>query len=217
MQTNDEENKILDKIIETRRTVRAFTKEIPKKAMIEAIIHAGLWAPYAKMAITRVKDFRRFFIIQNGNPILNRISDLIQQQATVALEHLEKTFIADPSLREKGKNYFNIVKGLTIKGYPEFPNYPCLIIIAEQRGIPQAEHQSLAHVVQNMWLKASAVGLGLRLMSVIEILTENKEFSELLGINFGEYAFTGCIVGFASIAPEQGDRPLEEDVITWLQ
>jgi nitroreductase len=216
MGIKDEENKVLDKIIETRRTVRAFTKEIPTKAMIEAIVHAGLWAPYAKMAITRVKDFRRFFIIRNGNPILNRISDLIRQQATVTLEHLEKTFNKDPSFREKGENYFNIVKGLTVKGYPDLPNYPCLIIIAEQRGIPQAENQSLAHVVQNMWLKASALGLGLRLMSVIEILTENKEFSELLGLNFGEYAFTGCILGFASIEPEAAERPFEEDVIAWL-
>jgi nitroreductase len=216
MNINDEENKVLDKIIENRRTIRAFKKEIPTKAMIEAIIHAGLWAPYAKMAITRVKDFRRFFVIQNGNPMLNRISDLIQQQATVTLEHLEKSFIKNSSLKEKGKNYFNIVKGLTAKGYPDLPDYPCLIIIAEQRGIPQAEKQSLAHVVQNMWLKASALGLGLRLMSVIEILTEDKDFSGLLGLNFGDYAFTGCIVGFSSIEPERGERPFEEDVITWL-
>jgi nitroreductase len=216
MDSKDEENKVLDKIIETRRTVRVFKKEIPTKAMIEAIANAGLWAPYAKMAITRVNDFRRFYVVMNGNKILDKISGLIQQQATVTLGHLENTFIADPSLREKGKNYLNIVKGLIEKGYPDLPSYPCLIIIAEQKGIPQAEQQSLAHVVQNMWLKASALGLGFRLMSVIEILTENKEFSELLSVKLGEYSFTGCVVGFSGIEPEKGERPAVSKAIKWL-
>jgi nitroreductase len=82
--------------------------------------------------------------------------------------------------------------------------------------MPPAEKQSLAHVVENMWLKATALGLGLRLISVIDTLTANKDFSELLGLNHGEYAYTACIVGFAAQAQQAGKRPADHDVTKWL-
>ncbi len=46
------------------------------------------------------------------------------------------------------------------KGIPGVSTAPYFIIIAELRGIPPAEQESLAHVLENMWLKTTALNLG---------------------------------------------------------
>ena len=48
---SDQANAALDGIIMARRTNRAFAKEPQPRAAIEQIIHAGLWAPYAAVAV----------------------------------------------------------------------------------------------------------------------------------------------------------------------
>ncbi|MGD0953085.1 MAG: hypothetical protein ABR985_11955 [Methanotrichaceae archaeon] len=34
------------------------------------------------------------------------------------------------------------------------------MVVAERKSFPPVEQQSLAHCLQNMWLKATALGLG---------------------------------------------------------
>ena len=216
MAMSEEANKWLDNVIEHRTTVRSFKADIPDRESIEAIIHAGLWAPYAGIAITDEKDFRRFFVIQNGNFLLSKIAELLQQQAKVALREMETRFAVQPLLREKGKAYMSRVSDMANKGFPDLLKAPSLIIVAEQKGIPPAERQSLAHVVQNMWLKATALGIGLRLVSAIERLSENNDFCSLLGVSLGEFAFTGCIIGFAAEEPRARKRPKDKEVTRWM-
>ena len=57
---------------------------------------------------------------------------------------------------------------------------------------------------------------GFRLIYVIGGLTESKNICELLGVNYVEYAFNGCIIGYPENEPIQGKRPNTESVITWL-
>jgi nitroreductase len=216
MNTETELSKTLRAVVEQRRTVREFKPDIPSKEAINEIVHAGLWAPYAGLAITKEKDFRRFFIIQNGNTIMNSINELIKEQSKVSLAQMEKTFSEKPFLKEKAKGYLNRVTTMAERGFDALLTAPCLIIVGEQKGIPPSEKQSLAHVIQNMWLITTALGLGFRLISVIESLSENKDFCELLGVELGDYAFTGCIVGFALKEPEAGKRPREEEITKWL-
>ena len=216
MGMSEEANKWLDNVIEHRRTVRSFKTNIPSKKDIEAIIHAGLWAPYAGLAITDGQDFRRFFVVQNGSPALGRIAELIRQQAKVSLQEMEKLFAEKPFLREKGKAYLSRISNMAENGFPDMLNAPCLIVIAERKGIPPAERQSLAHVVQNMWLKATALGIGLRLTSVIERLSESEDFCGLLGVSLGEFAFTGCIIGFSAEEPKVRKRPDDRGVTKWM-
>ena len=102
------------------------------------------------------------------------------------------------------------------KGFPDLLKAPCLIVIAERKGIPPAERQSLAHVVQNMWLKATALGIGFRLISVIERLTETDGFCDLLGVRLGEFAFTGCIIGFSAEEPGTRKRAEDSEVTKWM-
>jgi nitroreductase len=211
-----EENRMLDQIIERRRTVRAFKDDIPAKEDIEAVIHAGLWAPFAGLAIADEKNFRKFFVVRQGSPLLPRISDLIKKQSRFSLEELERTIAEKPFLKEKAKGYMARISSMAEKGFPELAQAPCLIIVAEQKGTPPAEKQSLAHVIQNMWLKATALGLGLRLVSVIESLGAQADFSILLGLNHGEYAYTACILGHAAQEPQPGKRPADHDATRWL-
>jgi len=216
MVVKDEANGILDAIIKRRRTVRSFTPEMPKRQAIEEIINAGLWAPYAALAVAGEQVFRRFFVIQNGSPILSKVSELIQQQARASLEEMNRTFNEKPFLREKSVDFMNRLSSMVEKGFPDLLSAPCLIIIAERKGIPPAEKQSLAHAIQNMWLKATALGLGMRLISVIESLTENTNFCNLVGLSNGEFAFSGCIVGFSAQEPNVGKRPGCDEVTKWM-
>lgn len=62
------------------------------------------------------------------------------------------------------------------KGVLGIGTAPYLIIVAERRGIPPIEQKSLSHVMQNMWLKSTALGLGFELVSVIGRLSDNKDF-----------------------------------------
>ena len=101
-------------------------------------------------------------------------------------------------------------------GLPGFLDAPCFIIIAEQKGIPPVEKQSLAHAMQNMWLKATALGLGFRLISMIENLSESKEFNALLGLPYGKFAFNGCFVGFSAVDPPKRNEIPLENVVTWF-
>jgi nitroreductase len=216
MVVKDEANEILDALIKHRRTVRSFTPEMPKRQTIEEIINAGLWAPYAALAVTGEQVFRRFFVIQKGSAMLSKVNELIQQQASVSLEEMNRVFNERPLLREKSGGFVNRLSSMVEKGFPDLLSAPCLIIIAERKGIPPAEKQSLAHAVQNMWLKATALGLGMRLISMIESLTENASFSDLLGLSYGEFAFNGCIVGFSAQEPNIGKRPGHDEVTKWM-
>jgi nitroreductase len=213
---NEESNKALDSIIENRRSVRAFKPDIPSKDLIEKIVHAGLWAPYAMLAVGDTQDFRRFFVMQGNSPSLKKVSDCVQEQSRIFLEQMKKTFEEKPFLREKTGRFVNFISSMAENGAPSILNAPCLIIIAEHKGMPAVEKQSLAHVVQNMWLKATALGLGLQLISMIESLGENKGLCDLLGLKLGECAFNGCIVGYAAQPPQAGKRPDDERVTLWL-
>ena len=62
-----QDNAILDRILESRRSVRSFAPDIPPKEDIMKIIRAGLLAPYAAQAVAG-QDFRRFFVFREGSP-----------------------------------------------------------------------------------------------------------------------------------------------------
>ena len=78
-------------------------------------------------------------------------------------------------------------------GESTFPNPPCLIIAAEWRGARRAEHQSLAHMMQNMWIKATALNLDFQLISVTENMVNNQDFCDMLGLPVGRYGFLACV------------------------
>ncbi len=57
---------------------------------------------------------------------------------------------------------------------------PYFIIIAEKKGFLRVEQQSLAHCLENMWLKATALDLGFQLVFATAQLPENPSFCAML-------------------------------------
>jgi nitroreductase len=213
---NEQDVGVLDRIIENRRSVRSFKGEIPSDSMIKAVIHAGICAPYAAIAIGDTMDFRRFIVFRKGSKELSLMNQMIKEAAKVNLDHLEKEMQSKPALRETTARYIQMLGNVAEIGFPKITEIPCFIIVAERKGIPSVEKQSLAHVMQNMWLEATALGLGFQLVSVIESLVETQEFAKITNLPMGKFAFNGCFIGYAAQEPAPRKAIAEDRVITWL-
>lgn len=204
-----EKNKILDEIIINRRTIREFKLDIPPKELIEDILEAGLQAPFAAITVIGEKHFRRFFVMEEGES-MNKLVNIVQKRVKVMMDNLS----AQINLLPKAEEFINILKDITVSGFNAKPYF---IIIAEKEGFPPVAQLSLAHCLENMWLKATALGLGFRLMSLISELSKDLEFCQLIDIIPGEYALNGCIVGYTKTVPPKVERPLLKEVIVWIK
>lgn len=190
------DNHSLDEIMKSRRICRKFTDQIPSKEDVAAIVEAGRLAPYASISAGDVDVFRHFYVIFKDNPLLERIDALIRSQSAADVSVLKEEMENDPFLKEYGTGLEKMWTNVARQGLPVFPNPPCLIILAEWRGARRAERQSLAHTIQNMWLKATALNLDFNLISPIESMWDNEEFCALFNLPSGKYGFHGCIIGY---------------------
>ncbi|MGP8010979.1 MAG: nitroreductase family protein, partial [Halobacteriota archaeon] len=137
------DNAILDRILESRRSVRSFAQEIPPKEDIMKIIRAGLLAPYAAQAVAG-QDFRRFFVFQEGSPQLAHVAALGKRQVKRMAEQLRDDLAANPS-EHQAAGFVKRLERLAEMGVPGIGTAPYYIVVAERRGIPPVEQQSLAH------------------------------------------------------------------------
>lgn len=214
-----EENAVIDRVMGCRRSCRQFTAEVPDKEDIGRIIHAGLLAPFAAAAVGTSKDyFRRFFVIPRGSDAMRALSLLVMTQVRSMEENLSRSMKSDAVLREKALS-FSTRLGMIVKGgiVPGIGTAPYYIVAAEKRGFPPVELQSLAHCMENMWLKATALGLGFQLVSVTSEMADHTEFCRILTIRPGEWALMGCAVGYPLDRLSPSIRPLAGDVTTWLE
>jgi len=113
-------------------------------------------------------------------------------------------------------SYLGRLKMMADNGHPSLATVPYYIVIAEYQGIPPSGLQSLAHVLQNMWLKATALGLAFQLISVTEAMAEDEAFVRLLGLPFGDYVIDGCAVGYPAADPPPAPRPDMSSGIKWF-
>ena len=190
-----EDNQVLDRILQARWTCRSFSGEIPEKKEIEEVIEAGRIAPYASISSKDVTPFRHFFVMLKGDPRLQIIDRLIREQSAVDLEMVIAEAQVDSFLQEHLAGLEGLWSNVAQNGVPVFPDPPCLIVAAEWRGARRAERQSLAHMMENMWLKATALNLDFGLLSVIESMVDNQEFCDLFGLPVERYGFLACVLG----------------------
>jgi len=204
-----EKNRILDEIIANRRSIREFTQDIPPKESIDAILEAGLQAPFAAIAVIGEKKFRRFFIIKNGAS-MDKLANIIQQRMIIVYSHLAR----QTNMQPKTDEFLKVLKNVAVSGFNLRPPY--FVIVAEKEGFPPVAQLSLAHCLENMWLKATALGLGFRLVSLVSELSKDPEFCELVGIKPGEFATNGCLIGCIKTVPPKVERPLLNEITTWI-
>jgi nitroreductase len=212
----DERNQILDEIIRSRHSIRVFREEKPPKEWIEYIINAGMLAPYAAAAVRDEKDFRKFFIFERGTKSFEKASLIIKKNAADGAQHYEKLIEEKPAMRSKFQPFVERLQMIANKGVPGLNTAPYFIVVAELKGIPPAEMQSLAHVLENMWLKATALGLGFQLISTTSQMAEDEEFIKLLGLPFKKFALNGCAIGYPTFTPQATPRPDIHKATRWM-
>ena len=190
-----EDAAILDKVLETRWTCRFFTDEVPSKEDVEEIIQAGIISPYASVASKEVVPFRHFYVFFKGDPRLPVIGEILKKQTAIDIENLKEEQKTNEYLRDNSESLLNMWKNGAEHGFPVFPDPPCLVVIAEWCGARRAERQSLAHMLQNMWLKATVMNYDFGIWSIFESLVNNQEFCDLFGLPAGRYGFHACVIG----------------------
>ena len=216
---SSDRNVVLDQILAERRSHRQFTPGIPPEDAIRRIIHAGLLAPYAAAAVGGGQEyFRRFFVMEKGSRSMKAASLLLMEQVRTMGKHLEKEMESDPVLRERAGTFARRLSMIQKMGMvPGVGTAPYYLVVAERRGFPPVELQSLAHCLENMWLKATALGLGFQLVSVTSQMSDHPEFCRILGIPAGGCELAGCAVGYPGERLSPAIRPPLEDVTIWLE
>jgi len=215
----DQKNAIFDRIIVERRSHRQYRQEFPPEDDIRDIIHAGLHAPFAAAAVHNTEEyFLRFFIMKRDSKSIIAASSLIFDEVTAEASNLEHAMNNDPQLRKHATGFANRLAMIKKMGkVPGVGTSPYFIIVAEKKGFPAVEQQALAHCLENMWLKATALGLGFQLVSITSQMNDNPAFCKILDIPPGEWALMGCAIGYPAEELSPSVRPTVDRVTRWLE
>ncbi|MDD1752352.1 MAG: nitroreductase family protein [Methanotrichaceae archaeon] len=181
---------------------------------MKSILRAGILAPYASMAA--YKDFRRFVVVSRDSPLTPKIAELVRKRAAAVYQKLNDEMQRNAELKEKAQRFARRLEVVSREGIPAIGTAPYYIVVAERRGYPPVAQQSLAHCLQNMWLKTTSMGLGFQLISITAELAHDREFCDLLGIPFGEFELNGCALGYPAVEPTSASRPELDEVTRWV-
>ena len=212
----DKRNLVFDEILLSRRSIRVFKDEKPPRIAIEDIIEAGMLAPYAAAAVGGSTDFRRFFVFERGSKSIETLAFLMRNKAAEGVQHFEGLIKEKPFMKPKFQPFLNRLKMIGDKGVPGVTTAPYFIIAAELKGIPPAEQESLAHVMENMWLKTTALNLGFQLISLTSQMAEDEELMKLLELPIGKFALNGCAIGHPVSTPKRTPRPNTRKATKWM-
>jgi nitroreductase len=205
-----EHSAALDVIVRARHSVRAFSPIPPGKEAIEAIIQAGLLAPFGALAVAGKPDFRKVFVMRSSSPAMEAAADILKNRMAKAADELEKKVGPVPFVQN--------MKRIGQQGVPGVGNAPYFVVVGERKGMPPIAAQSLSYCLQNMWLKATSLGIGLQLVSATTQMDGDPDFCRLLNIPTGEYALDGCALGYASdnYQPPAVEYPTLAKSVSWL-
>src|SRR5512136_108696 len=208
-ETAEQRNSCLDQILTERRSHRIFKPEFPPKDAVMRIIQAGLLAPFAAAAVGDSADyFRRLFVMEKGSATMTAAAPLVMAQVTIMNQELEKEMETNPALRTMAVSFVRRLSQIRSMGrVPGIGTAPYYIVVGERKGFPPVEQQSLAHCLENMWLKATALGLGFQLVSVTSQMSSDPAFCTILGITPGEWELMGCAVGYPADDLSPSIRP----------
>lgn len=216
MKISKECSNTFDRIIKTRRSIRFFKDEIPPRRLIEDIIKEGLYAPYAAQAVGGEEYFRKFIVISKNSPKMKKIAEITKNKVKIMLKQLNAQMEKNSHLKEKGKSFSKRLELFADKGVLGIGTAPYYVVVAEKKGFPPVEQQSIAHCLQNMWLKATSLNLGFHLVSATAQLEEDKDFCGILGIIPGEWGLNGCAVGYHEDVSPETSRPAVNEVTVWI-
>jgi nitroreductase len=186
------ENETL-KIIKQRRSIRSYKDQQIKDEELQAVLEAGLYAPYAW------DKSRHFTVIQNKE-LLDRLNLAAKEAAQqMDMEHL----------RELGNNErFNCLY-----------NAPTLIIVSANDQVPIPIEADCAAATQNLLLAAESIGLGACWIFFVLLAFNSPQSTELrkeLKIPDGYKPYYSVLLGYKDAAtfdiPERNF-----DLITYIK
>lgn len=181
----------LNEILLQRQTVRNFSEEAPKRELLEQVIEAGRLAPFAGLVQRDQEAFRHFFVLARNSDAMSRLKGLVEQgrRDEAARVHAE-------GLDQKYPKVAELIQGLSTRPANDLLIAPCLIVVAERGGLPQREQVCLGYVLENMWLKATELGLGIKICSGVADIADKASLKELFGLPREEvYAFDAVSIG----------------------
>jgi nitroreductase len=165
MKQNNNPAKTLAEVIETRISTRSFAAEIPHKEDINEIVRSAVLAPYGGATGIPLSEIRKIFILSQGTKTMEKAREMLLTQVKRNSKKIAVLLLLLPFLRKKMRPFSNRLKAISKNGIPSLKEAAYFVIIAEKKGFPPVEKQSIAHALQNMWLSATAVGLGFQLIS----------------------------------------------------
>ncbi len=192
--------------------MRAFADEAPEREKLEAMLEAGRLAPFAGLVQKDAERFRHFFVVPRGSALMPKLQALVQQgrreeAARMAREGLDKRFPESAAM----------LRALGERPAEDLLLAPYLVVVAERGGVPQREKVVLGYVLENMWLKATELGLAVKVCSGVADIADTASLRELFGLDENEtYAFDAVSVGYPKEAPPVRTaerRPLAS--VTW--
>jgi nitroreductase len=213
-------NQALDEIILARRSIREFTSDAPPKDAVTAVINAGMHAPYTLAAVERFAEgsFRRFYVFPKGSEAIAAASGRMNAKVKQLKTAIEAKAAKDTGYRQESASWLGRLSGFERLGHvPGVTNAPYFIVIAEKRGIPDLGLHALAHCLENMWLKATALDLAFQIISITGKMGDDPEFCALLGLAPGQWDLMGCALGYAAKPLGPSQRPDAAANTSWLK
>jgi nitroreductase len=151
---------------------------------------------------------------------MEKAREMLYSQLKKNAQKMNMLLILLPFMRQKMQPFSNKLNAVSENGIPSLHEAAHFIIVVEKKrvppGFPPIEKQSIAHVMQNMWLTTTNLGLGFQLISETSILSQNARFLKLLGLSRGNYVIDGCVKGFPKTIPESKKEINIDDYATWI-
>jgi nitroreductase len=217
MSETNKESKTFEQVIKTRRSVRNFTTEIPNIENVNEIIKSAIYAPYGSATGIALTKIRKIYVFKQDTENMKKVREIMHSQLKHNSRKLNIILSLFPFLKKKMKPFAERVKSISEKGIPSLKIAPYFIVIAEKKGFPAVEKQSIAHALENMWLTATNLGLGFQLISAVGTLSGNKEFLDLLNLPKDQYAIEGCVIGYPVYYSTEIKEFKLDSYVTWLK
>jgi nitroreductase len=156
--------------------------------------------------------------MKKGSQSMTAAAPLVMAEIHRMSDSLHEEMKNNLRLREQAIGFARRLAMIKKQGIvPGIGTAPYYIVVAERKGFPPVALQSLAHCMENMWLKATALELGFQMVSITSEMAHNHEFCKILGINPNEWEMMGCAIGFPQEMLSPSIRPPVEDVTRWLE
>ncbi len=205
-----------DILVRARRSCRSFQDGLLDEAAVASILEAGWLAPHAGATGVALANKRRFFVIRRASAAHDRIYALALARVRANRHRLMIAGRFVPGLAKKTASFMKRLDAFDRDGIRTLQEAPVWIIVAERKGFPPAEAKSIAHVMQNMWLKATELGVGFMLLSLTGMLSGDAAIASELGLARGEWELDGCLVGLPARPSEPSAEHLPKDAVSWL-